>query len=520
MKKILTSVFAAAALLFGLASCSGDLHDKELGNPLNLDGYNLVGSMSGWDNSKALPITNVTGVEFKYTVNFTASGSDEAFAFIPALGSWDGQIGGDQIIAGTGSDDGISYEKQDNGFGAFNGVLKGLKSGSYYEMTIDSSSGLIAVSAKEKVAPVPFYLDGYFLKGGIVDTGWDAFNVDYLFNAPEVSPADGSCTYTISFTAAKADDYFAIVKKSDNSRYHGAIEVGKDAIELENTTDGMKSSSSTGIEAGKPYFLIVVTKPDGTVTGQLKLANAINIIGVQIVNLDENDYPAGTKMSIGGEQIGWPSNWDAGAEGEVDANGVVTYKLAAPVKLYSTEGVKISILVRPAAGWEKRIAKSYQADNGNGSFDISDIKCDDTDYIIYADLAGLAANDDVEWKLVHPTYNVEVTGLPEAANGSKVFFTGSYNSWTKPGDAGTVEATIASGAVSTVISLPTVDGKLDVEGKFAAAGWSTPEVAGAAKDDGNVDNAKFSVTAWPQKITATYASTASTDKYACTWKVE
>ena len=30
MKKILTGVIAAAALLLGFASCSGDLHDKEV----------------------------------------------------------------------------------------------------------------------------------------------------------------------------------------------------------------------------------------------------------------------------------------------------------------------------------------------------------------------------------------------------------------------------------------------------------------------------------------------------------
>ena len=53
MKKIL-SVFAAAALLFGFASCSGDLHDV---SAVDLSALQLKGSIFTWDNDDAYKLT-------------------------------------------------------------------------------------------------------------------------------------------------------------------------------------------------------------------------------------------------------------------------------------------------------------------------------------------------------------------------------------------------------------------------------------------------------------------------------
>lgn len=67
MKKLL-SIFAAVAMLFGLASCSGDLHDSEA--PENL--Y-MVGSATptGWDQANPTEMTK-NGTVFTWTGTMTA----------------------------------------------------------------------------------------------------------------------------------------------------------------------------------------------------------------------------------------------------------------------------------------------------------------------------------------------------------------------------------------------------------------------------------------------------------------
>ena len=78
MKKLL-SVFAAAAMLFGFASCSGDLHDGVA--PANL--Y-MVGSATpnGWSTSSATPMVK-NGTEFSVVVELNAG----EFKFIENNGS-------------------------------------------------------------------------------------------------------------------------------------------------------------------------------------------------------------------------------------------------------------------------------------------------------------------------------------------------------------------------------------------------------------------------------------------------
>ena len=58
MKKLL-SVFAAAAMLFGFASCSGDLHDKEY-TPINLDGFVISGGWGSWTGNLVEGLSGTT----------------------------------------------------------------------------------------------------------------------------------------------------------------------------------------------------------------------------------------------------------------------------------------------------------------------------------------------------------------------------------------------------------------------------------------------------------------------------
>ena len=46
---------------------------------------------------------------------------------------------------------------------------------------------------------------------------------------------------------------------------------------------------------------------------------------------------------------------------------------------------------------------------------------------------------------------VTASGLPEALNGTTLYFTGTFNGWKEPGDPATIEATVAAGSISVVL---------------------------------------------------------------------
>lgn len=517
MKKIL-SFFTAGLLALGLIGCSGDLHNKVLAR-LDLSAGAVPGAFNGWDNTT--PWTSIDKDNGIYTYEFDAEDAAIDWKVITVAGNWNSGA----YIAKTfaaGSTDPVVLDYDDMTGGGDNAKLTGLEKGSKYRLTIEcTEDSKVQVKSLEKLGaaapdPTPFYLDGYVLEGAFLSTEWDP-SLDYLFNNPTLDKKTGILTYEVKFTTTADDGYFGIVKISDGSRYHGAIELEADPIELSYTADKMTSSQSKGLKKGSPYKIIVTTAPDGTVTGQIKTGSSIKIVGVQLVNVDDTEYPADTAFAIGGAQIGWPANW-TDEMAKVDANGTLSYALSKPVQLFDKDAA-ITIVIRPSddnLGWAKRIAKSYQADNGDGSFSIpSSVEFDETDYIIYADLSGLKAGDDVEWKLVHPTYTISVTGLPADLNTKTMYFTGDFNGWKTPGDAATIEATVASGAISAVINLPTKDGTLKVAGKFASTDWTVPEITNAA-----YENAEFTVTKWPQTIKAVFKAENGSGKNGCDWTVE
>ena len=109
----------------------------------------------------------------------------------------------------------------------------------------------------------------------------------------------------------------------------------------------------------------------------------------------------GQKLVFGGDQIGWPK-WDGSESVTTVTNGVATLKLASPIKLYDV-GTKVTICSTIAGpDWGKCLKAHYQEGEENGSIDISEFAIDYTDYIIYADVTGLAKGDAIEWKLIKP----------------------------------------------------------------------------------------------------------------------
>ena len=523
MKKIL-SVFAAAALLFGFASCSGDLHDKVVTKLEFGSDYYLAGDMTNWEKGPLIPMTADESDPAKFWAVFDATGEAQNFCFTKDA-SWTGQIGGDLISAGTLGKD-IKYESKDNGFGGFNANLSGLVSGNTYKLVATATNdGTIQIDCAESKAPNYFLLDGFYLKGSF-DAGW-AFDMKKVIMNGVKDTATGDVTYTVMFIATAATEEGMISKFNDNDSFYKAVKdndtvSAKDGkeITLSTSSDGTGNIKFSDLEVGKGYFVNVVTSVDETVKISIKEAASIQIVGVQVVGLNNADYE-GKTFIFGGGQIGWPSKWDGSeATATTVKNGVATLKLETPKKLYET-GTKITIMGTVKGDWNCKIASLYKQnsdENKDGSIDISKFAIDYTDYIIYADVTGLNSGDKVEWKLVKPTVTVSVTGLPEAANGKELYFTGDFNSWTKPGEEGTYKVTVADGSISLVAS---VDAKSS--GKFAAAGWTKPEVCGAKKEDDNGENIAWDGLSFGKTLKGIYVETidkADGKIYCCTWTVE
>lgn len=515
MKKILTGVIAAAALLLGFASCSGDLHDKEVVKLEFGSDYYLAGDMTNWEKGPLIPMTADESDPAKFWAVFDATGEAQNFCFTKDA-SWTGQIGGDLISAGTLGKD-IKYESKDNGYGGFNANLSGLVSGNTYKLVATATNdGTIQIDCAESKAPNYFLLDGFYLKGSF-DAGW-AFDKKKVLMDGVKDTATGDVTYKVTIIATNTEEKACIARFDDSVTYKGVSVSAKDGEAKKLSTDG-GDIEFTDLEIGKGYFVYVVTSVDETVKISIKEAASIQIIGVQVVGLNNADYE-GKTFIFGGGQIGWPSVWDGSeATATTVKNGVATVKLETPIKLYET-GTKITIAGTVKGNWNCKIASLYKQNDGNsdGSIDISKFAIDYTDYIIYADATGLNSGDKVEWKLVKPTVTVSVTGLPAAANGKELYFTGNFNGWKEPGKEGTYKVTVADGSFSLVAS---VDAKSS--GKFATAGWKKPEIC-ALNEKGEGGDISWQDLSFGKTLKGVYSKTLEVKnegvQYICNWSVE
>lgn len=514
MKKILTGVIAAAALLLGFASCSGDLHDKEVVKLEFGSDYYLAGDMTNWEKGPLIPMTADESDPAKFWAVFDATADAQNFCFTKDA-SWTGQIGGDLISAGTLGKD-IKYESKDNGFGGFNANLSGLVSGNTYKLVATATNdGTIQIDCAESKAPNYFLLDGFYLKGSF-DKDW-AFDMKKVLMDGVKDTATGDVTYKVTIIADHTEEEACIARFDGSVTYKGVSVSAKDGEAKKLSTDG-ENIKFTDLEKGKGYFVYVVTSVDETVKISIKEAASIQIIGVQVVGLNNADYE-GKTFIFGGGQIGWPSAWDGSEKATTVTNGVATLKLETPKKLYET-GTKITIAGTVKDNWNCKIASLYKQDAGNtdGSIDISKFAIDYTDYIIYADVTGLNSGDKVEWKLVKPTVTVSVTGLPADANGKELYFTGDFNKWTEPAKEGTYKVTVADGSISLVAS---VDAKSS--GKFAAAGWKKPEICALDAEKGEAANISWQDLSFGKTLKGVYSKTLTKDDgdvYICNWTVE
>ena len=289
MKKIL-SVFAAAAMLLGFASCSGDLHD-DVKAPIDLStGYYLVGNMNGWNEKEPIAFEDNTEVPGTYVVKFQATEAEIAFAFIPQPGKWDGQIGGNLMVAGTLPAN-AKYESKDNGNGGFNGTVSGLEVKANYKMVVTpNDDGTLKLDVSSNVPPTPVYLHNMYVRGPMID--W-APSVAGSLKFSNLDIAKGIVTYYVDFVCTDtANKEYGIVDASGNwsVKYTGAnVTVGEDYVV---TTKGASDNNFiTGLVNGKNYRIYIKTTPDGNVYTKVAELISVNISikGCKLINFESED---------------------------------------------------------------------------------------------------------------------------------------------------------------------------------------------------------------------------------------
>lgn len=473
MKKIL-SFLAAGALALGLIGCPGVLHDKEVVQIDFNDSYYLLGDMTNWEKGDIIKFTKDEADATKFWAKFNATDEKQGFDFAKAR-TWIGQIGGNNIVAGTLGKD-IKYELKDNGFGGVNAVLSGLVKGNTYKMVAYANAeGKVAVDVAESKEPKYFLLDGYYLKGSF-NKDWALDTAKVLMN-PSKDTATGDVTYQVQFIATETSHEACISQFNTSNVYKGVtVKEGDEPKVLSFNPEKAENIKFSNLEVGKGYFVTVVTSVDETVKISIKEAASVSIVGVQIVGLTTDK----TEMTIGGDFNSWPK-WDKPNTKIV--NGVATLKLAEPKKLFASYTTNI---VGYLGDWDNTVIKSTIGGGDNGSVTFKG-PFDYKNYIIYADVTGLKEGDSVKWTLVHPTVTVEVTGLPEALNGKELYCTGAFNGWIEPAKEGTTKVTVKDGKVSAVVNIP----ENTFEGKFAAAGWKTPEITSVDGGNIKVENISF-----------------------------
>ena len=212
MKKLL-SVFAAVAMLFGFASCSGDLHDAVQTDSTILGEACIVGINACWDPTGASGNILKKVDDTTYTYTFTTDAAVQQFSIVEKKGDWGPRWCGNNTakaaddpettkIAPGGELAAMVYSTEAN---PTHVQISGLEINSEYMITIkivDPASKAVSCKielTKAGVAPTEYSWKDLTLKGGW--EGWWADNVtltdeavqEYTFTASNGEhPADGN----------------------------------------------------------------------------------------------------------------------------------------------------------------------------------------------------------------------------------------------------------------------------------------------------------------------------------------
>lgn len=556
MKKVL-SFLVAGALALGLIGCSGDMHNDvdpatipasiALASAPRLGAGGVAGAMQGW-SVDTITWTTKDDDNCKYTYDFVAKAEEIEWKVVSVKGNWNsGAYGGgaDTVTdANVGKTVTLTY---DNATGGNKNVkTSGLKVNKVYTITLEYNKGNYdcTVTASDKEKPVPFYLDdAYFFLGDY--NKWDEHNVANMFTQYSLDEQSGDVIYKVVVEATQNGTQFVIpaltgIEKWVTAYKNAEVTVDGGWTKLTKYVDGKDADDKTGknatvkgMTAGSKYNVYLKTTEKKEVFVKIDVVPAFNYIaGIAVVGLDATNFADGTKVLFNGDYLGWGAWDDTNKNTPVVSNGVAAAKFAEAIKIEKNkdasknEGKTIIELCNAGLNaegkpdWDnKRLCTKYNEDAGNFKLELTEAELDGGNYMIFADLTGVAAGDAISWKLVKVNttdvmFVAGATGLPAEANGNVVYMTGNYTSWAKPGENNyTAAVKIADGKVFSVGFCAANE----IQFKFAGKDWTVPEVVINQADNNNI---VVTITEEKHTVIGKYASTVAAEKYGCNWEVK
>lgn len=355
----------------------------------------------------------------------------------------------------------------------------------------------------------------------------DAANNTYTFNFKSKSDCSGTVEFKIVTVNGEwnVDGYTEVDIPVDSA----------DAVKMPMKTGGEMAGAGnakiTGCKASTNYTMTVVANPDTSISVKVESAGASAVPADPVPFYLDGFY-------ISGDMNGWAGSMDTLLwSPTLDKDtGILTYKY----DFAATKEAHVFGIRNNTSDWKVKYIDGVFAfgtdtnyvsvvKNGKDNNKITGLTLGNN-YRIYVQTT---PEKEVSFKVVvlnKATINVNVTGLPDEANGKVMYLTGDYFGWNEPGDGNSsIKGTVADGAVSYSFDY-IYEGttfELQVQGKAGSKGWTKPEISGP---DGQ--NASFTVTHEKTTVTVTYVETkeiTSTDtttekdwglQYRCKWDVK
>ena len=414
MKKLL-SVFAAAAMLFSFASCSGDLHD-DVYKVIDLSGGAVPGdwaSPANWDNTTAW--TTVDKASNTYTFDFETKADldgDVGFKIVTVSGEWNVDGYTEFKVPVDGS---VTAEMKTGAAmgGAGNAFVTGCKAGGKYTMTVVSNPDTtitVSVVASEggaaPAAPVPYVLSGLFIKGDM--NGWANGVANALMTF--TTAMNGEVEYQYDFVGNGNDMGFKVASANWNDGYSGAeitvnadyvpftqMRVGGKVTDMEGNPipdpskpgENLGDTGNSTIKAtkdGANYRMYIKTNPDKEVFVKVEQIAAVTY-KFKVINLGDNAQAWINGSFWGGWELGWPiASWNsavkAGYEPVAVVDGVAefpaVFDVSAVAKVGETKSFNFKAIACADDAW------------GQADWDSGDLACDieitgDGTYVVVVD---------------------------------------------------------------------------------------------------------------------------------------
>ena len=348
MKKLIISAITAAALLFGFASCSGDLHDAEK-RIIDLSAGGAPGDFdepANWSEKEPWTTSDVkTGT---YTLSFKTKDeiSADGVGFkINSQLAWNVDGYTEFTVAADGDAATAKFMTGKAMAGAGNAFITGCKPSTAYKMTVvcnPDTTATVKVETADSAesAPAPYYLDGMYLVGGVFkiagkENAWD-FSTENLIWGASTNKKTGVVTYTKDIKAIAASGELGINDSSWNNKQLGGgvtIAAGaEEAVALNGTAGNFKV---TGLTVGKPYRVEISTTPEKVLS--IKIYEIAEVtLSFKVIGLNEGDS-AWINGSIWGN--GWPQGWPIKGWNDNDAEKTAGFISAHPAAGADASGV-------------------------------------------------------------------------------------------------------------------------------------------------------------------------------------